>query len=326
MQPLVSVIIPCYRQGHLLPQAIESVFAQTYARVEAVVVNDGSDDSTEAVSRGYGDRIVYVAQPNGGLSAARNTGLAQAAGQYVLFLDADDRLAPTAVERMLAALQAAPADAFAAIGYRRFVRDLADAEPEVPAPAADRLFPRIFAVCHPIHAHLLPIGLVRRAGGFSPGWPANEDLDFWLRLGRLHPVVVPVRGVGAYYRRNPAAMNADRERIVRTGTEVLLAFADSVIDDPGFLTRHGEHLLLALYAYRRRLLARGGRPELETRLTAAVLGLRGRGVRVTAPFTRKVFDGLPAGLQTLLDRAVVGGLRLVRPSLAAEVRGDVQAG
>src|SRR3954464_13524952 len=95
--PLVSVVIPCYKQAQYLPEAIDSVLAQTYPAVECVVVNDGSPDDTEAVARGYGDRVRYVARPNGGISAARNSGSAVARGAYLKFLDADDHLHPEQV-------------------------------------------------------------------------------------------------------------------------------------------------------------------------------------------------------------------------------------
>ncbi len=68
-RPLVSVVIPCYKQAQYLPEAIDSALAQTYPAVEVIVVNDGSPDDTEEVARGYGDRIVYIHKPNGGLSA-----------------------------------------------------------------------------------------------------------------------------------------------------------------------------------------------------------------------------------------------------------------
>ena len=68
-KPLVSVVIPCYKQAAYMGEAIDSALAQTYAPLEVVVVNDGSPDDTEKVALGYGDRIVYVHRPNGGLSA-----------------------------------------------------------------------------------------------------------------------------------------------------------------------------------------------------------------------------------------------------------------
>jgi glycosyltransferase involved in cell wall biosynthesis len=101
--PLVSVIIPCYRQGHLLPEALESVLAQTYPAVEAVVVNDGSPDDTDEVVHRYLPRVRYVRQQNRGLPAARNAGIRASSGQYLLFLDADDLLYPKAVEWLVEA-------------------------------------------------------------------------------------------------------------------------------------------------------------------------------------------------------------------------------
>src|SRR5262245_46484951 len=94
----VSVIIPCYRQGRYLAQAIDSCLAQTHPDVEVIVVNDGSDDNTDEVARGYGDRIRYIPKRNGGVSAARNSGIAVATGRYLKFLDADDHLAPQQIE------------------------------------------------------------------------------------------------------------------------------------------------------------------------------------------------------------------------------------
>lgn len=91
-EPLVSIVIPCYRQAHWLPEAIESALAQTYESVEVVVVNDGSDDGTSDVARKY--HVKLVEQENRGLSGARNSGIQWASGEYILPLDADDRLDP----------------------------------------------------------------------------------------------------------------------------------------------------------------------------------------------------------------------------------------
>src|SRR5256885_924618 len=97
---LVSVIIPCYRQAQFLPAALDSVLAQTHLDIEPIVVNDGSDDDTDAVARRYGSRISYLRQGNSGLPAARNAGIRKARGKFLLFLDADDLLHPQAVQRL----------------------------------------------------------------------------------------------------------------------------------------------------------------------------------------------------------------------------------
>ena len=93
MLPLVSVIITSYNQARFLSDAIESVLTQTYSQFEMVVVDDGStDNASEVVARYPGVR--YMRQDNQGLSAARNTGLRESNGAYLVFLDADDRLLP----------------------------------------------------------------------------------------------------------------------------------------------------------------------------------------------------------------------------------------
>ena len=96
LAPLVSVVIPCYNSARYLGETIESVLAQTYARVEVIVVDDGSIDTTPKIAQSY--PVQYLYKTNGGISAARNTGVVHSRGKYVLFLDHDDRLLPTAVE------------------------------------------------------------------------------------------------------------------------------------------------------------------------------------------------------------------------------------
>ena len=109
--PLVSIIIPCYNQAHFLSEAIESARRQTFSNVEIVVVDDGSTDNTSEVARSYSE-VQCVRQPNRGLSAARNAGLRQSKGSLLVFLDADDRLLPNAVEAGENALNAHPECAF----------------------------------------------------------------------------------------------------------------------------------------------------------------------------------------------------------------------
>ena len=81
IMPLVSVIIPCYNQGHFLGEAIRSTLDQTYPRVEIIVVDDGSDDRTPEVARSYSG-VRYVRQDNQGVSAARNAGFTLSRGEY----------------------------------------------------------------------------------------------------------------------------------------------------------------------------------------------------------------------------------------------------
>ncbi len=99
--PLVSVVINNYNYARFLRQAIDSVLAQTYPRVELVVVDDGSTDDSADVIRSYGDRLKAVFKPNGGQGSACNRGFAESSGDWVLFLDSDDWYFPHAVERIV---------------------------------------------------------------------------------------------------------------------------------------------------------------------------------------------------------------------------------
>src|SRR5262245_60157439 len=88
--PLVSVIIPAYNAAAWLPDCLDSVFRQTYANREIFVIDDGSTDTTPNVLRAFAGRVQLLRQARGGIGAARNAGLARAAGEYVAFLDSDD--------------------------------------------------------------------------------------------------------------------------------------------------------------------------------------------------------------------------------------------
>ncbi len=94
--PLVSIIVPCYNQAQYLDEALQSVLEQTYINWECIVVNDGSPDNTEEVAKVWIEkdkRFKYLFQENGGLSSARNFGITHASGEYILPLDADDKIA-----------------------------------------------------------------------------------------------------------------------------------------------------------------------------------------------------------------------------------------
>ncbi len=90
--PLVSVVIPAYNQAEFLPEAIQSVLDQSYQEFEVLVVNDASNDHTDAVMKGFQDlRLKYIVhKENQGLSAARNTGIKESKGELIFLLDADD--------------------------------------------------------------------------------------------------------------------------------------------------------------------------------------------------------------------------------------------
>ena len=106
--PWVSVVIPAFNAERTLGPAIESAFAQTYPKVEIIVVDDGSTDGTPAVLERYGDRIRGVRQKNQGEGAARNCGIEKAQGSLIAFLDADDLWDAAKLSAQVAVLTSSP--------------------------------------------------------------------------------------------------------------------------------------------------------------------------------------------------------------------------
>ncbi len=93
--PLISVIVPCYNQAQYLDECLQSVLDQTYRNWECIIVNDGSPDHTEEIAKNWVEkdtRFIYLSKENGGLSSARNAGIEIAKGEWILPLDADDKI------------------------------------------------------------------------------------------------------------------------------------------------------------------------------------------------------------------------------------------
>lgn len=95
ISPLVSIVVPCYNQSQFLDEALQSVLDQTYTHWECIIINDGSPDNTASVAREWivkDSRFKYFFQENRGVSSARNTAIKQATGEFILPLDADDKI------------------------------------------------------------------------------------------------------------------------------------------------------------------------------------------------------------------------------------------
>jgi glycosyltransferase involved in cell wall biosynthesis len=101
MNDLVSVVIPVFNGSRYLAEAVRSVLDQTYPRVEVVAVDDGSTDDSPRVLAGFGERVRVIRQANSGVAAARNTGMSNARGEFVAFLDQDDYWRPEKLARQV---------------------------------------------------------------------------------------------------------------------------------------------------------------------------------------------------------------------------------
>ena len=100
--PLVSIIVPCFNSAKTIKNTLKTILAQSYTNLEVIVVSDGSTDDTVKIAKSIKDpRIQIIEKENGGVSTARNTGIDAAKGQFVLFVDSDDRISETMVEKML---------------------------------------------------------------------------------------------------------------------------------------------------------------------------------------------------------------------------------
>jgi hypothetical protein len=255
-QDLVSVVIPCFRQAHFLPEAIESVLAQEHEAIEVVVVDDGSPDNVGEVAARYAG-VKCLRQPNGGLAAARNAGLEQVSGEFVLFLDADDRLLPEAVGRGLEELRAEPA-AMMAAGTWRLTGEEGEPLPADPPRQPPRAFPALLESCFisTPAAVLYRRELFREIGGFDPEVSASADYDLYLRTAARFPVRLHSHLV-AEYRRHGANMTRDPELIMAAETTVLERQEPLVAEDPELreALRRGIERSRAYHGERLRLFA-----------------------------------------------------------------------
>ena len=201
-----SVVIPTYNRGHLVGRAIESALEQSVAPEEIVVVDDGSTDGTASVLARFGELIRYLPRENGGCSAARNFGVAQAGAEWIALLDSDDTWLPAHLEAMREAIVATGGGADLYFGNSWFCRSpgrerslwsVSDfeisADQELRADASDWMM----STRQPLklQASVVKRSAWDRVGGLDEALRTREDTHFFLRLGLGHPMCA-VRDAG----------------------------------------------------------------------------------------------------------------------------------
>ena len=187
--PAVSVIIPTYNRGWILREAIDSVLAQDYTDYELIVVDDGSTDDTRQILSSYGRDIIVLRQPNQGVSAARNRGIADSRAQLVAFLDSDDLWLSQKLIRQVAFFQSNP-DAQICQTEETWVRNGVRVNPKKRhQKLSGMIFEPSLALClvSP-SAVMIRKTLFDRVGLFDESLPACEDYDLWLRVSCRYPV------------------------------------------------------------------------------------------------------------------------------------------
>lgn len=232
--PLVSVIIPCYNQGHYLGAAIESCLRQSVRDLEVIVVNDGSTDCTEFVARSAAERdprVRIVSGENAGLGAARNRGVAMARGRYLNFLDADDLLLPLKLERQAEILEGS-----SDVGLVLCDVALVDGN-DRPLPGRirldriehpDGLFVALLeAGLFPPHVPLVRTELIALAGGLTEdrALAGNADYLLWLTIALQGARIAMVPEPLAVYRQTGSSMSADARHMAASRKQVLAFLA-----------------------------------------------------------------------------------------------------
>ena len=202
---LISVVMPCYNAEPYVREAILSVLQQSYTSWELIIVDDGSTDGSteiiEELARANPERIRLVYQSRIGPSAARNQGLAQAQGNFVAFLDADDYWHPDALAKLYAALIDAPADV-AYCGWQHVGPLAENPQPQIPIDMDDKnTLEHFLKTCPwPINGVLIKRQLIDSLRGFSERRATAMDYDLWLRMLTQKPRLVRVPDVLAFYR------------------------------------------------------------------------------------------------------------------------------
>lgn len=215
-----SVIVPVYNKAPYVRATLESVLAQTLSDFEVIVVDDGSDDgSGDIVSAIPDGRIRLVRQPNAGVSAARNSGIRLAAGDWVAFLDGDDWLHPRYLETLWATLGAHPGVDVVATQFRRVGQDDSWPPQSWTLPEA----PLRVEVIGDLAARWRSDGLLSASSvavrtsalrslstWFPVGESYGEDLDLWFRLNDRSPIALAHVPLVIYRKGLPGSLNERR--------------------------------------------------------------------------------------------------------------------
>jgi glycosyltransferase involved in cell wall biosynthesis len=267
---LVSVVIPCYNQARFLGQAIESVQAQTHPFFQIIVVDDGSTDDTVAIAGRYRS-VRCISQHNQGQGAARNEGLRHVLGDYVVFLDSDDRLLPQALDTGLRGFAAHPQSAFVA-GRCVTIDTHGVTQPTSHAPVVARDHYLRLLECNYIWTPgtvMFRTQIVRQVRGFKHTVSGAEDYDLYLRIARHHPIFCHEQVV-TEYRQHDLSTSRKTVQMMRSSLNVMNGQRGLVRGDPmaeralregirHWQAKYGEQLIVAV---RRQLRAREWRQAL----------------------------------------------------------------
>jgi glycosyltransferase involved in cell wall biosynthesis len=213
----ISVVIPAYNAARFLPRCLESVYAQTLKPAEVIVVDDGSTDNTAPLATELGAKL--VSRPNGGLSAARNSGIQAASSEWIALLDADDMWSPEKLERQAARIR--PDTVLVYTGIRVFDdHGIREERPAVDVVSARKMLRYRNSITP--SSVLVRREAVIQDGGFREDIRACEDWEMWMRLqrvGQFEAISDPLTNYYVYpnsLSANPGKMLEALDRIIET--------------------------------------------------------------------------------------------------------------
>ena len=195
--PLVSVIIPCFNHGRYVVEALESIWAQAYPATEGIVVDNGSTDNTKEILEKI-QGVKYIYQKNQGLSAARNTGIKNSKGNFLIFLDADDWLLPRSIETNIRLLQSNKTLAFVSGAHEKIFVETGKIEEEFQKIDSDHYLHLLQGNYIGMHATVTYRRSVFNEFLFDITLRACEDYDLYLNISRKYPVLHHTKKIAAY--------------------------------------------------------------------------------------------------------------------------------
>ena len=225
-KPAVTIVIPTHSTSGTIAETLACVFSQTRTDFEVIVVDNGSGDipACQAALARWQDRIRLLTQPQQGVGAARNLGIAHARARLLAFLDADDTWLPELLERHLSLFQARPElDMVWSDGW--FVGDTPLAGRTFLESTGTRATPSFLSLVRQTCAVLtssvvVRTSVVRSAGGFDVAMPSGQDFDLWLRIAH-RAAVMAIRAEPLVRRRVHANLSDDEAAHLRSAIAVL---------------------------------------------------------------------------------------------------------
>jgi len=233
-RPLVSIITPTFNRADFLPEAIESVLSQDYGNFEFLIIDDGSTDNSKEVIENYmgSGKIRYFYQENSGQSVARNKGIAEAKGEFICFLDSDNRWLP---EKLSASIEAFESNPGVDIVYGDVIL-IDEAGKEFSRKNMKRYSGQITKEllqdnCVSMNTTMTRTEKIREVGGFSRHVKVADDYDLWLRLSAICAYLY-VPKLMADYRVMINQISSDKTRRFASNEEIILRF---LRDNPNIL-------------------------------------------------------------------------------------------